>query len=329
MPLRFALFALLVWPLAAFGGRSAATAVTFGLTCLVLALVVNNRLGGRLGAPLGRRSALLGDRLGGGLDRALCALLALIALQVVPLPASIVGLVSPHVAPVARALSIDGGPPGAWQRLDHQRVGYGLGVDRDGWRHGVLLAGACAIRPRRSAPNGPDGLRARLCRLAAGHCTGRNGRPRCLLAIQDRVRGSAPIWSVHQPQSFRHVGDHGAAPVPRVHRRALRDQEHTTPVRERTFPVRARDRSARGLADGGRGDDAPRAAAIAVAIGRARARRVRSRDLHALPAPPRSPAPPACHGGCRDRGGLRARVGRHPGARASAWPAPRRAWPTA
>ncbi len=40
MPLVYLLIALLVWPLAAFGGRSAATAIAFGITCLVLVAFV-------------------------------------------------------------------------------------------------------------------------------------------------------------------------------------------------------------------------------------------------------------------------------------------------
>jgi hypothetical protein len=101
--LRFALFALLIWPLVAFGGRSASIAAAFGLTCLVFAL----------GQPLGRVHL----RLGGGLDRALIVLLAVIALQGVPLPNAIVALVSPHAAVVDAALAIDGSAPGAFRPL--------------------------------------------------------------------------------------------------------------------------------------------------------------------------------------------------------------------
>ena len=42
-PLLYLLIALLVWPLVAFGGRSAATAVAFGISCLVLVAFVRGR----------------------------------------------------------------------------------------------------------------------------------------------------------------------------------------------------------------------------------------------------------------------------------------------
>jgi O-antigen ligase len=94
----FILFALLAWPLIAFGGRSASTAVACGVICLVLATSLGLRFGDRLG-------------------RALVALLAGLALQLVPLPATLVAVVSPHAAPVRSALSIDGRAPGAFHAL--------------------------------------------------------------------------------------------------------------------------------------------------------------------------------------------------------------------
>lgn len=97
LPLFF-LFALLVWPLVAFGGRSATTAVAFGVTCLAF-------------------TAFLGLNRGGRLGRALVALLAVVALQLVPLPATLVALVSPHAAPLRSALSIEGRTPGVFQAL--------------------------------------------------------------------------------------------------------------------------------------------------------------------------------------------------------------------
>ena len=87
-----ALVALLVWPLVAFGGRSATTAGTFGVTCLILAAVVR-------------------PRIGDAVDRALLALLALVAVQVVPLPSTLVTPLSPHLARVSSALTIQGSTP--------------------------------------------------------------------------------------------------------------------------------------------------------------------------------------------------------------------------
>jgi O-antigen ligase len=117
--LRWALFGLLVWPLAAFGGRSASTAVPFGLTCLAFALV------------LGRQS------LGGALDRALFALLALVALQAIPLPAAIVALVSPHSGLVENSLALDGRASSAFRPLT-------LSVSDTGWAW-MVTAGAVAF----------------------------------------------------------------------------------------------------------------------------------------------------------------------------------------
>ena len=97
LPLFF-LFALLVWPLVAFGGRSATTAVGSGVTCLAFAVLLGLNLGDRLG-------------------RALVALLAVVALQLVPFPATLVALASPHAALLRSALSIDGRTPGVFQAL--------------------------------------------------------------------------------------------------------------------------------------------------------------------------------------------------------------------
>jgi hypothetical protein len=113
LPLFF-LFALLVWPLVAFGGRSATTAAAFGITCLVFAALVEFQLGDRLGFQLGDR---LGFRLGYRLGGALLALLTVVTLQLVPLPARLVAVASPHAAAVKSALSIDGRAPGAFQTL--------------------------------------------------------------------------------------------------------------------------------------------------------------------------------------------------------------------
>jgi O-antigen ligase len=117
LPLFF-LFALLVWPLVAFGGRSATTAVAFGVTCLAFAAFLGLNLGDRLG-------------------RALVALLAVVALQLVPLPATLVALVSPHAALLRSALSIEERTPGVFQALT-----VNSSDTRWAW---IVLAGAVAM----------------------------------------------------------------------------------------------------------------------------------------------------------------------------------------
>jgi putative inorganic carbon (HCO3(-)) transporter len=156
MPLRFVLFALLVWPLAAFGGRAASTAVPFGLTCLALAIFLKSQLGGRLGSQLGGR---LGPRSGGRLDGALVGMLALIALQVVPLPASIVALVSPHAALVGSALSIDGRAPSAFRPLT-------ISASDTGWAW-IVTAGATAFFWMARAQFGRGGVRRTVRMVSA------------------------------------------------------------------------------------------------------------------------------------------------------------------
>ena len=105
MPLLYLLIALLVWPLVAFGGRSAATAIAFGLSCLVLVAFVRGR------------SEYAGPLVDRRLERALLALVMIVALTRVPLPSSIVAIVSPHAAAVRSALSLGDGAPGAFLPL--------------------------------------------------------------------------------------------------------------------------------------------------------------------------------------------------------------------
>jgi O-antigen ligase len=81
---------LVVWPLAAFGGRSPDTAKAFGTVALLAAIVV-------------------GVRLRGALDRAILAVGACLALQAIPLPRAIVDLLSPHAAQVRETLTLAGG----------------------------------------------------------------------------------------------------------------------------------------------------------------------------------------------------------------------------
>jgi len=83
---------LVVWPLAAFGGRSASTAKAFGTVALLAALVV-------------------GVRLRGALDRAILTVGACLALQAIPLPRAIVEAVSPHAARVRGSLTLSGVSP--------------------------------------------------------------------------------------------------------------------------------------------------------------------------------------------------------------------------
>ena len=84
---------LILWPLAAFGGRSAATAIPFSICCLLLALVVRAR-------P--RRRG--GER---ALDSVLLAIAAFTLVQAIPLPSSIVGALSPYADPVRQALALN------------------------------------------------------------------------------------------------------------------------------------------------------------------------------------------------------------------------------
>ena len=77
---------LLVWPLAGFGGTTAIVAVPFSIACIALALYT------RPGVTRG--------------DRTLFAALAVVALQLTPLPAAIVSFGSPRAAGVRDALSL-------------------------------------------------------------------------------------------------------------------------------------------------------------------------------------------------------------------------------
>ena len=143
--------------------RSASTAVSFGVACLVSA-VARQRRRPRLGWP--------------GLDRALVALLVVVAL---PAHSAAGGdcrrsCLRMRRRSRTRALDRRRRAPGALP-LDHQRVRHGLGVDRD-WLARRRSSGsrARAVPPRRRAHDGADGLRARLCRVAAGDRAGGNGR---------------------------------------------------------------------------------------------------------------------------------------------------------
>ena len=294
LPLAVVLVALLVWPLAAFGGRSAATAVSFGVACLVLAALVRPRL----------------DR---GLDRSLLALLIVVALPLIPLPASIVALVSPHAAAARRALSIDGGSATGWLPLT-------LSASDTGWAW-IVMAGAAAFFWIARTQFRRGGVRIAVRMVSA------IGLGLSLLAIAQAATAGRDIYwrfrtEFEGPLPFgpfvnrNHFATWVIMALPLclgyiAARSATRSRR--SGIREPEKPARACDRSAHGLADGGGRDDGGRAAAVALAIGRARAGRVRSRDGPALPPSADPPAPAESAGDGGDRGGVRPRLGRHPG----------------
>jgi O-antigen ligase len=85
------LFLLLLWPLAAFGGRSATVAVSCALASVLFALAVRARVGGAL-------------------DWTILACWAVVAVQTLPLPRQIVDAASPHAGKVRQALTIVDAP---------------------------------------------------------------------------------------------------------------------------------------------------------------------------------------------------------------------------
>jgi O-antigen ligase len=87
-----ALVLLILWPLAAFGGRSARVALSFSLCCILFALV-------RHAGPSRRGGARR-------LDRVLMAIGVFCVSQAVPLPARVVNVLSPHTQIVRQALTL-------------------------------------------------------------------------------------------------------------------------------------------------------------------------------------------------------------------------------
>ena len=87
-----ALVLLLLWPVVAFGGRSAAVAIPFSLACLLFALVIR--------AAPGRQTGLR------TLDYTVSAIALLAILQAVPVPRSILDVVSPHSSTVRTGLTL-------------------------------------------------------------------------------------------------------------------------------------------------------------------------------------------------------------------------------
>ena len=96
---------LLLWPLAAFGGRGAATAIPFSVSCILLALVL------RFPLAVTRHSAFR------ALDLALLGMALVTIVQAVPAPRAIVDVVSPNDAVVRGALSLDPTAAPAWLPL--------------------------------------------------------------------------------------------------------------------------------------------------------------------------------------------------------------------
>lgn len=83
---------LLLWPLAAFGGRSAGAAIVFALSSVLLAVLL--------------RPTIPADRDSRHLDRIILTAGLAIALQATPLPAAIVNAISPHAVAVRQTLAL-------------------------------------------------------------------------------------------------------------------------------------------------------------------------------------------------------------------------------
>jgi putative inorganic carbon (HCO3(-)) transporter len=90
---------LLLWPLAAFGGRGAATAVPFSVSCILFALTLRPAVASRGPAR--------------ALDLAALAAAVVTVLQALPLPRGVVDLLSPHAALVRLSLALEPSSP-AW-----------------------------------------------------------------------------------------------------------------------------------------------------------------------------------------------------------------------
>ncbi len=108
---------MLLWPLLAFGGVAATTAIPFGVLCVAHAVFV---------AP----------RIEGTLDRSLLLLAAAVFLQLVPLPGG-GALISPHAADVRKALALAATTGHTWHPLT-------VDVPGTAWA-AVELAGAVAL----------------------------------------------------------------------------------------------------------------------------------------------------------------------------------------
>jgi putative inorganic carbon (hco3(-)) transporter len=111
---------LVLWPLVAFGGRSAATALSFGAVCI-------------LGAALTKPYPRFSDRL----DRALVIVLVVVALPMLPLPAPLAALLSPRLQGLRETLTLGAGQLSAWRALsiDPSSTAWAL----------IVVAGAVAL----------------------------------------------------------------------------------------------------------------------------------------------------------------------------------------
>jgi O-antigen ligase len=135
------LAALLVWPLAAFGGRSMAAAWAFGLACIATALIIRARF-----------------QIANALDRSFAILLGAIALQLLPLPFFIPAILSPHLEQLHRTLTIGVSRPISWFPLS-------IDVGATLWAL-IVLAGAIALFVVARTQFGESGLR-RTVRLVS------------------------------------------------------------------------------------------------------------------------------------------------------------------
>jgi hypothetical protein len=108
---------LLLWPLLAFGGVAATTAIPFGVLCVAHVIFV---------AP----------RIEGTLDRSLLLVAAAVFLQLVPLPSG-GALISPHAADVRKALALAAPTGHGWHPLT-------VDVPGTAWA-AIELAGAVAL----------------------------------------------------------------------------------------------------------------------------------------------------------------------------------------
>lgn len=133
------LVVLLIWPLAAFGGRDAVTAIPFGLACLVYAFAMRAWPSGNL-------------------DRALLALCVCVGIQLMPLPAAVLDLLSPHAREVREALTLarPATPPHV----------LSIDVRSTAWAAAVLL-GAVALFWAARARFAAGGLRQTIRGVAA------------------------------------------------------------------------------------------------------------------------------------------------------------------
>jgi hypothetical protein len=135
---------LLLWPLAAFGGRAPSTAVPFSIGCLVAAALARPALAR---SPHARR-----------LELTLLAIGAFTIVQMVPMPARVVALVSPHARTLRNALALRTAAPD-WVPLS-------VDARSTGWACAVTI-GAIALYFASRAMFGRGGLRRTVRGISA------------------------------------------------------------------------------------------------------------------------------------------------------------------